>query len=83
VSLLCKDNVESRVKRGKSCRRTSLALDVTACRCFVKKKEFGIEHEAEATKRGTLRNNGMLKLGWVWGVRTTVLVFSSTGLQGN
>ena len=37
VSLLCKDNVESRARRGKSWRKTPVALCVTACRCLVKR----------------------------------------------
>ena len=37
MSLLCKDNVESRARRGKSWRNAPVALHVTAYRCFVKR----------------------------------------------
>ena len=61
MSLLCKDNVESRARRGKSLEKRAGGF---ACYCMEMfcEMEFGIEHKTELSDMGTPRNSSILIL---------------------
>ena len=67
VSLLCKDNAESRARRGKSWRKTPVVLCVTACRCFVS-RSLG------SSARPRYRIEGLQGI-----TRTTYVLYNQTG----
>ena len=60
--MLCKDNVESRARRGKSWRRAPVALCVMVYRCFVKRSL-----ESSVRPRYRIMGRHGMTVCWNWG----------------